>query len=96
MGLYTLFFEDRVRSRLQLPERKSQFRKIFVLITNVTSGTIHLSQVSFWKPRYIPSANSLDIPHHELETLKVENSNGIEAHVEQNQGPLKEGVSGIS
>lgn len=28
-GLYTLFFKDSVRSRLQLPEERSQFRNCF-------------------------------------------------------------------
>ena len=67
----------------------------FLTTTNVNRKTIHLSWMSFWEPRYIPSADSLDIAHHKFEALKVESSDGIEAHIEQDQGPLKEGVAGV-
>jgi hypothetical protein len=63
---------------------------------HIAFGTIHLMQVvSFWKPRYIPSANTLDIPHHKFKAFEVECCDSIEADIEKNQGPLKEGVFGV-
>lgn len=39
--------------------------------------------VSFWKPRYIPSANTLNIPHHQFEALKVKSCDSIKTDIEQ-------------
>ena len=68
---------------------------LFFETIDVNRNTIHSSWVSFWKPRYIPSADPLDIAHHKLKALKVEGSDSIKAHIEQDQGPLKEGVAGV-
>lgn len=54
--------------------------------------TVLLVLGSFWKPLYIPSTNSLDIPDDQLETLKVQGGNGVEPHIEQDQRPLEESI----
>jgi hypothetical protein len=73
-----------------------QIQNLFSFITNVAFGTIHLMwMVSFWKPRYIPSANALYISHHKFKALKVQCGDRIETDIEQNQGPLEEGVLGV-
>lgn len=93
MGLYALFFKGRFRSCFQLAEREeTKFRSSF-FFHNVK---VHYTfPASFRKPRYIPSADSLDIPHHQLKAFEVEHRNRVKTNVEQNQGPLKEGVSGV-
>lgn len=39
--------------------------------------------VLFWKPRYIPSANTLNIPYHQFEALKVKSGDSIKTDIEQ-------------
>lgn len=58
---------------------------VFSLFKNhIAFGTIHLMRaMSFWKPRYIPSANTLDIPHHQFEALKVKSCDSIKTDIEQ-------------
>lgn len=52
--------------------------------TNVAFDTIHLMRaVLFWKPRYIPSANTLNIPYHQFEALKVKSCDSIKTDIEQ-------------
>lgn len=52
--------------------------------TNIAFGTIHLTwAMSFWKPRYIPSANTLNISHHQFEALKVKSCDSIKTDIEQ-------------
>lgn len=93
MGLYALFLKNGVRSRFQLPkEGRKTFRRM-ILFHNVTCALYIFA--SFRKPRYIPSADSFDIANHNLEALKVKHGNSIKAHIEQNQGPFKEGVTGV-
>lgn len=52
-------------------------------------------RVSFWKPRYIPSADSLHITDHKLEALKVQHGDCIEPNIEQDQGPFEESITGV-
>ena len=59
-------------------------------------ATIHFLIVLLWKPLYIPSTDAFDIPHDKLESIKIERSDCIKTNIEQDKGPLKEGISGIS
>lgn len=52
--------------------------------------------VLLWKPLYIPSTDPFDIPQNKFERIKVECGDRIETNVEQNQGPLEEGIFGVS
>lgn len=94
-GIYALFFKNRVRCRFQLSKLIGANLGNVFCITKRTGGSIHFSWVSFRKPRYIPSADALNIPNHNFESLKVKHRNGIEADIEQNQGPLEEGVARV-
>lgn len=47
---------------------------------------------SLWKPLYIPSADSLDIPDDQFEALEVQSCNGVESDIEQDERPLEESI----
>lgn len=63
-----------------------------VVARNSVSSYIYLLR----KPIHVPITGTLDISNDELETFKVQGGDGIKSHIKQNEGPLKEGVDGIS
>lgn len=51
---------------------------------------------SFREPLHVPLARALDVPHNNLEGVKVQCCHRIERDVEENEGPLEEGVDCVS
>ena len=96
MRMYTLCFKNGIGGRFQLPD-DFEFRPcLFSYIPTPFSGNNTFLIILFWKPLYIPSTDAFDIPHDKLESIKIERSDCIKTHIEQDKGPLKEGISGIS
>lgn len=48
------------------------------------------------KPLHIPLGSPLDILDHKLEGVKVQSRHRVEANIEENKGPLEEGIGGVS
>lgn len=94
---YTLFLENRIGGRLQLPDdMKLRTRSFLYFRHHFFFWQQYIFALLFWKPLYIPSTDSFDVPHDKLKRVKVECGDSIEAHIEKNQGPFEEGISGIS
>jgi hypothetical protein len=49
-----------------------------------------------WKPLNVPLANPLDVSDHNLKCAEIECRYSVKGHIEYDQGPLKEGVGGVS
>lgn len=48
------------------------------------------------KPMNVPLARTLDISNLNIEGAEIEGRNSVKCYIEDNQGPLEEGVSGVS
>jgi hypothetical protein len=48
------------------------------------------------EPLHVPLAGSLNILHHHLKGIEVVGSNGVEAHIEEDEGPFEERVDRVS
>jgi hypothetical protein len=77
--MYILSFDYFICCRFQLPVHAwSKF--VSFLAPDKTARALYICLL--WEPLHIPSADSFDIPHNELESSKVERSDRIEPDVE--------------
>ena len=51
--------------------------------------------LSFGQPGNVPARDALDVPNHNLETLKIEDGACVEGDVEEDECPFEEGVDGV-
>ena len=47
------------------------------------------------KPVHVPSGETFDIFYYQLEATEVYCSDGVEADIEEDEGPFEEGVYGV-
>lgn len=49
----------------------------------------------FRKPRHVPSAQTLDVFDHQLETAEIQGCHGVKGNVKEDESPLEEGIDGV-